>query len=157
MYGHLSAFEFMPCSEWCKLLEFSVNEIKCRQFRHKPKYIDTFGTSHEMKAPPPSSMAPCPTSQLSRWPLTSTTWNMYNTKPCDEKACHQKWWESLLSEVMRKSVISSDEKACHHKFVGLFVLRFYGPVNSQGHVEPVSYPLTLFLGRLRPTKRLTST
>ena len=39
----------------------------------------------------------------------------------------------------------------------LFVLRFYGPVNSQGHIEPVSYPLTLFLGRLRPTKRLTST
>ena len=39
----------------------------------------------------------------------------------------------------------------------LFVLRFYGPVNSYGHVEPVSYPLTLFLGRLRPTKRLTST
>ena len=33
----------------------------------------------------------------------------------------------------------------------LFVFRFYGPVNSQGHVEPVSYPLTLFLGRLRPT------
>ena len=28
---------------------------------------------------------------------------------------------------------------------------------SQQHVEPVSYPLTLFLGRLRPTKLLTST
>ena len=39
----------------------------------------------------------------------------------------------------------------------LFMLRFYGPVNSYGHVKPVSYPLTLFLGRLRPTKRLTST
>ena len=38
-----------------------------------------------------------------------------------------------------------------------FVLRFYGPVNSYGHVEPVSYPLTLFLGRLRPTNRFTST
>ena len=37
----------------------------------------------------------------------------------------------------------------------LFVLRFYGPVNNYGHVEPVCYPLTL--GRLRPTKRLTST
>ena len=31
----------------------------------------------------------------------------------------------------------------------LFVLRFYGPVKSCGHVEPVSYPLTLFLGRLK--------
>ena len=39
----------------------------------------------------------------------------------------------------------------------LFVLRFHGPVNSYGHVEPVSYSLTLFLGRLRATKRLTST
>ena len=39
----------------------------------------------------------------------------------------------------------------------LFVLRVYGSVNSYGHVEPISYPLTLFLGRLRPTKRLTST
>ena len=39
----------------------------------------------------------------------------------------------------------------------LFVLRFYGPVNNYGHVEPVSYRLTLFLGRLGPTKRLTST
>ena len=27
----------------------------------------------------------------------------------------------------------------------LFVLMFYGPVNSYGHVELVSYPLTLFL------------
>ena len=25
------------------------------------------------------------------------------------------------------------------------MLRFYGPVNSQGHVEPASHPLTLFL------------
>ena len=39
----------------------------------------------------------------------------------------------------------------------LFVLRFYGTVNSQGYVQPVSYPLTLFLDRLRHTKRLTST
>ena len=39
----------------------------------------------------------------------------------------------------------------------LFVLRFYSPVNSYGHVEPVSYPLTMFLGRLIATKRLTST
>ena len=38
----------------------------------------------------------------------------------------------------------------------LFVLTLYGLVNSYGHVEPVSFPLTLFLGRLRPTKRLTS-
>ena len=42
------------------------------------------------------------------------------------------------------------------EIVCLFVLRFYGPVNSYGHVEPVSYPLTLFLGRLRPTKHATS-
>ena len=42
-------------------------------------------------------------------------------------------------------------------FFCLFVLRFYGPVNSYGHVEPVSYPLTMFRGRLRPTKQLTST
>ena len=28
------------------------------------------------------------------------------------------------------------------------VFRFYGPVNSEGHVEPVSYPLTLFLAGL---------
>ena len=39
----------------------------------------------------------------------------------------------------------------------LFVLRFYGPVNSYGHVESASYPLTLFLDRLRPTKLVTST
>ena len=39
----------------------------------------------------------------------------------------------------------------------LFVLRFYSPVNGYGHVEPVSYQLTLFLGRLIATKRLTST
>ena len=38
-------------------------------------------------------------------------------------------------------------------FVCLFVLRFYGPVNSLGHVEPVSYLLTLYLGKPRPTKR----
>ena len=37
------------------------------------------------------------------------------------------------------------------------MLRFYGPVNSYGHVEPVSYPLTLFLDRFRPTKWLTTT
>ena len=36
-------------------------------------------------------------------------------------------------------------------------LRFYSPVNSYGHVELVSYPLTLFVGRLIATKRLTST
>ena len=34
-------------------------------------------------------------------------------------------------------------------------LRFYGQVNSYGYVEPISYTLTLFLDRLRPTKRLT--
>ena len=39
----------------------------------------------------------------------------------------------------------------------LFVLRFYGRVNSYGHVEPISHPLTLLLGRIRHTKRLTST
>ena len=43
------------------------------------------------------------------------------------------------------------------RIVLLFVLRFYGPVNCLGHVEPVRYPLTLFLDRLRPTKRLIST
>ena len=37
------------------------------------------------------------------------------------------------------------------------VLRLYGPLNSLGHIEPVSYSLTLFLGRIRPTKWLTST
>lgn len=30
--------------------------------------------SHDINAPPPSSIAPCPTSQLSRCPLTNTTW-----------------------------------------------------------------------------------
>ena len=44
-----------------------------------------------------------------------------------------------------------------YDFFFFTVLRFNGPGNSYGHVEPVSYPLTLFLGRLRPTKRLTST
>ena len=33
------------------------------------------------------------------------------------------------------------------------VLRVYGPVNSYGHIEP----LTLFQGRLRHIKQLTST
>ena len=39
----------------------------------------------------------------------------------------------------------------------LFVLRFYGPVNSYGHVEPISHSITLLLGRIRHTKRLIST
>ena len=40
----------------------------------------------------------------------------------------------------------------------LFIcVEVYIPVNSYGHVEPVSYPLTLFLGRLIATKQLTST
>ena len=39
----------------------------------------------------------------------------------------------------------------------LFVLRFYGRINSQYHVEPISHPLTLLLGRIRNTKWLTST
>lgn len=30
--------------------------------------------SHDINAPPPSSIAPCPTSQLSRCPLTNTIW-----------------------------------------------------------------------------------
>ena len=37
----------------------------------------------------------------------------------------------------------------------LFVLRFYGPVNSEGHVKPISY-VEQILGRIR-LKRLTST
>ena len=39
----------------------------------------------------------------------------------------------------------------------LFVLGFYGRVNSYGRVEPISHPVTLLLGRIRRTKRLTST
>ena len=39
----------------------------------------------------------------------------------------------------------------------LFVFRFYGPVNSPGHVKHTSHPLTLLRGRIRQTKRLTST
>ena len=30
----------------------------------------------------------------------------------------------------------------------LFALRFYGPLNSYGHVEPISHPLTLLLAGL---------
>ena len=51
---------------------------------------------------------------------------------------------------------TENDLAMQNAFV-LFVLRFYGTVNSSGHVEPVSYPLTLFLDRLRHTKLLTST
>ena len=43
------------------------------------------------------------------------------------------------------------------KVVFLFIWRFYGAVNSYSHVELVSNPLTLFLNRLRPTTRLSST
>ena len=39
----------------------------------------------------------------------------------------------------------------------LFVFTFYGPVNSSGHVKPTSQPLTLLLGKIRQTKRLTIT
>ena len=38
-----------------------------------------------------------------------------------------------------------DESISNFRGVWLFVLKFYGPVNNYGHVEPVSYPLTLFL------------
>ena len=35
-------------------------------------------------------------------------------------------------------------------------MRFHGPVNSYGQVEPVSYTLTLFLGRLKCREEIAS-
>ena len=50
------------------------------------------------------------------------------------------------------NLIELDKSSIQDKENGVysFVLKFYGPVNSYGHVELV--PLTLFLGRRRPTK-----
>ena len=56
--------------------------------------------------------------------------------------------QELVRQILRKM---------KYNYGWLFSLKFYGPVNSSGQVEPISHPLTLLLGRIRQTKRLTST
>ena len=62
-----------------------------------------------------------------------------------------------LTDLIFKNLDASIFRYMYLFLFCMFVLRFYVPVNSYGYVEPVSYPLTLFLGRLRPTTPLTST
>ena len=65
-----------------------------------------------------------------------------------------------LSIVMLSFGGQMDILYAFHVFVSLSSLvvcvEVHGPANSEGHVEPVSYSLTLFLGRYMPSKRLTS-
>lgn len=56
--------------------------IKCHNitcltvlFGLRPRPFRTTNEYQEIKAPPPSSIAPTPTSQLSRWPDTNTTFS----------------------------------------------------------------------------------
>lgn len=48
--------------------------------RPLPRSLMSDRASQEIMAPPPSSMAPWPTSQLSKWPLSKTTWQMQSPK-----------------------------------------------------------------------------
>lgn len=45
-----------------------------------PRSLMSDRASQEIMAPPPSSMAPWPTSQLSKWPLSKTTWETRPSK-----------------------------------------------------------------------------
>lgn len=44
------------------------------EIKYLPRSLTSDNASHDINAPPPSSIAPCPTSQLSRCPLTNTIW-----------------------------------------------------------------------------------
>lgn len=54
-----------------------------------PKSLMSDRTSQEIMAPPPSSMAPWPTSQLSKWPLSKTTSQMERHRVEDPKTHHE--------------------------------------------------------------------
>ena len=72
------------------------------------------------------------------------------------KEMHSDFSHMSVHSLIQTHTAWSLQDCIHISFICLFVLKFYGSVDSYGHVKPVSYPLTLFLGRLRPTKRLTS-
>lgn len=58
--------------------------------------------SHDINAPPPSSIAPCPTSQLSRCPLTNTIWkNSYEKTYLHENTVSEKSVQPLSTLIIR--------------------------------------------------------